>query len=128
MGSMMNLMSISPNAKKISDENALILIEKIQKYTGGKTTKNQNYYSLFIDLLSYGIVVHHGSMPLEARLLVEEFTRKGFCKICFATSTLEQGINMPFDIVFIDRLESSDPLGVKKSYRSCWTFICRSKF
>ena len=52
-------------------------------------------------------------MPLEARLLVEEFTRKGFCKICFATSTLEQGINMPFDIVFIDRLESSDPLGVK---------------
>ncbi|RGU56063.1 DEAD/DEAH box helicase [Paraprevotella clara] len=99
--------------EKISDENALILIEKIQKYTGGKTTKNQNYYSLFIDLLSYGIVVHHGSMPLEARLLVEEFTRKGFCKICFATSTLEQGINMPFDIVFIDRLESSDPLGVK---------------
>lgn len=99
--------------KKITDINALLLIEKIQEYTGGKTTKNQNYYSLFIDLLSYGIVVHHGSMPLEARLLVEEFTRKGFCKICFATSTLEQGINMPFDIVFIDRLEASDPLGVK---------------
>lgn len=99
--------------KKISDQQALLLIEKIQEYTGGKTIKNQNYYSLFIDLLSVGIVIHHGSMPLEARLLVEDFTRRGFCKICFATSTLEQGINMPFDLVFIDRLESSDPLSVK---------------
>lgn len=69
-------------------------------YTGGKTDYSRNYYSLFIDLLSYGIVVHHGSMPLEARLVVENFTKSGFCRICFATSTLEQGINMPFDIVF----------------------------
>lgn len=82
-------------------------------YTGGKTDYSRNYYSLFIDLLSYGIVVHHGSMPLEARLVVENFTKSGFCRICFATSTLEQGINMPFDIVFLDRLEASDPIGVK---------------
>lgn len=86
--------------KKISDKRALDLISKIQIYTGGKTDYSRNYYSLFIDLLSYGIVVHHGSMPLEARLVVEDFTKSGFCRICFATSTLEQGINMPFDIVF----------------------------
>ena len=99
--------------KKISDKRALDLISKIQIYTGGKTDYSRNYYSLFIDLLSYGIVVHHGSMPLEARLVVEDFTKSGFCRICFATSTLEQGINMPFDIVFLDRLEASDPIGVK---------------
>ena len=99
--------------KKISDKRALDLISRIQMYTGGKTDYSRNYYSLFIDLLSYGIVVHHGSMPLEARLVVENFTKSGFCRICFATSTLEQGINMPFDIVFLDRLEASDPIGVK---------------
>lgn len=99
--------------KKITDERALELISKIQQYTGGKTDYSRNYYSLFIDLLSRGIVVHHGSMPLEARLVVEDFTKSGFCRICFATSTLEQGINMPFDIVFLDRLEASDPIGVK---------------
>ncbi len=99
--------------KKITDKRALELISKIQQYTGGKTDYSKNYYSLFIDLLSRGIVVHHGSMPLEARLVVEDFTKSGFCRICFATSTLEQGINMPFDVVFLDRLEASDPIGVK---------------
>lgn len=98
---------------KITDERALELISKIQVYTGGKTDYSRNYYSLFIHLLSFGIVVHHGSMPLEARLIVEDFTKSGFCRICFATSTLEQGINMPFDIVFLDRLEASDSIGVK---------------
>lgn len=66
-----------------------------------------------LDLLKRGIVIHHGSLPLKARMLVEKFTRKHFCRICFATSTLEQGINMPFDIVYIDRLESSKHLAVK---------------
>lgn len=113
---------------KIVNEEALSLINKIQEFTGGKAAKNQNYYSLFIDLLSYGIVVHHGSMPLEARLLVEKFTRKGFCKICFATSTLEQGINMPFDLVFIDRLESSNPLGVKNLIGRAGRSSSASKF
>lgn len=28
--------------------------------------------------------------------------RQGFCKICFATSTLEQGINMLFDVVYLE--------------------------
>ena len=55
-----------------------------------------------IEMMAKGIVVHHGSMPLYARLLVERFVNKGFAKICFATSTLAQGINMPFDIVWIN--------------------------
>ena len=60
-----------------------------------------------------GIVVHHGSLPLEGRKIIEEFTRKGHCRLCFATSTLDQGINMPFDLVWIDRFEPSKPLNVK---------------
>ena len=41
-----------------------------------------------LEKLSYGIVTHHGSMPLTARLILEHFTQRGFCRICFATSTL----------------------------------------
>ncbi|WP_231931330.1 DEAD/DEAH box helicase [Bizionia sp. APA-3] len=88
-------------------------ISQLKQYTGGDTIANKNYYSQMISLLKRGIVIHHGSLPLQTRIIVEEFTQAGFCRICFATSTLEQGINMPFDVVFLDRLESSKPLSVK---------------
>ena len=89
------------------------IIKELRDFTGGETIAYKNYYSQMLDLLKRGIVIHHGSLPLKARMLVEKFTRKHFCRICFATSTLEQGINMPFDIVYIDRLESSKHLAVK---------------
>lgn len=66
-----------------------------------------------LSLLKRGIVIHHGSLPLQTRIIIENFTKSGFCRLCFATSTLEQGINMPFDIVFLDKLERSKPLSVK---------------
>jgi hypothetical protein len=88
-------------------------IERLKQYTGGDTIVNQNYYSQMIALLKRGIVIHHGSLPLQTRIIIEQFTRAGFCKICFATSTLEQGINMPFDVVCLDRLTGSKPLSVK---------------
>lgn len=89
------------------------IIKELRDFTGGETIAYKNYYSQMLDLLKRGIAIHHGSLPLKARMLVEKFTRKHFCRICFATSTLEQGINMPFDIVYIDRLESSKHLAVK---------------
>lgn len=60
-----------------------------------------------------GIVVHHGSMPLKMRLIIEEFVRGNHAKLCFATSTLKQGINMPFDAVFIDNYNNMDVLTLK---------------
>ena len=66
-----------------------------------------------LSLLRKGIVIHHGSLPLQIRMIIENFTKAGFCRLCFATSTLGEGINMPFDIVFLDRLEASKPLLVK---------------
>lgn len=88
-------------------------ISKLQEYTGGGTIANKNGYSQLLTLMKRGIVVHHGSLPLEARTLIENYTKEGLCRICFATSTLEQGINMPFDVIFLDRLESSRVLSVK---------------
>lgn len=99
---------------KIINSNRIdYYINELMKITGGNIKEGENYYSQMISLLKKGIVVHHGSMPLQTRILIEEFTKEGLCKICFATSTLEQGINMPFDIVFVDRLEVKDSLALK---------------
>lgn len=98
---------------EIEDPELYEIIEELSEFTGGGTVAYMNYYSQMLVLLKRGIVIHHGSLPLKARMLVEKFTRKHFCRICFATSTLEQGINMPFDIVYIDRLESKKFLSVK---------------
>lgn len=99
--------------KPIEDSTALDIIEELKEYIGASTNDKYFYNSDMLEKLNYGIVIHHGSMPLTARLLLEHFTQQGFCKICFATSTLEQGINMPFDIVYIDRFEGSKTLSVK---------------
>ena len=88
-------------------------IEELKQYTGGNTSENGYYYSRFISLLRRGIVIHHGSMPLRTRTLVEKFVNNKLCRLCFSTSTLEQGINMPFDVVVLDRFENSKPLAIK---------------
>lgn len=97
----------------INDLIAIKMINELKEYIGASTTDKLFYNSDMLEKLRYGIVVHHGSMPLTARLILEHFTRQGFCKICFATSTLEQGINMPFDVVYLDRFEGSKTLSVK---------------
>ena len=97
----------------LKDPKITSYIEQLKQYTGGDTVSSKSHYSLMLDLLMRGIVIHHGSLPLQTRSVVEQFTKEGLCRICFATSTLEQGINMPFDIVFLDRMEGSKPLAVK---------------
>lgn len=99
--------------KEIEGKKIDTYVEQLKQYTGGDTKINENYYSQMIALLKRGIVIHHGSLPLQTRIIIEQFTKDGLCRICFATSTLEQGINMPFDVVFLDRLEKSKPLSVK---------------
>lgn len=88
------------------------LIEKLREFIGAKRGVSDKY-SLMIDMMDHGIVIHHGSMPLKARLMIEHFIRKGFARICFATSTLNQGINMPFDMVWIDNFNRMQPLTLK---------------
>lgn len=98
---------------EITNEEALSYINKLKKYIGANDKEKGYYYSHMIDMLKKGIVIHHGSLPLQARLILEHFTQKGFCKLCFATSTLEQGINMPFDVVYLNTFQASKPLSLK---------------
>lgn len=94
------------------DDNAVEIIKNIEELIGGSSNKDSEHYSDLLALLYKGVVIHHGSLPLNVRYLVEEFVRNGHCRICFATSTLYQGINMPFDIVYIKRFKNN-PLFIK---------------
>lgn len=100
--------------EKITDKNALFLIEQIKDLLNIQ----KGVHSSMICLLERGIVIHHGSIPLNIRYLLEEFMKRGFARICFSTSTLLHGVNMPFDIVALESFrffgsEDEKSLGLK---------------
>lgn len=84
----------------ISNQEALDIIDEVEDFVG-QYQEMPHASSLLVKLIKRGIVYHHGSMPLRLRALIEKFVRAGFARICFATSTLIQGINMPFHMVWI---------------------------
>jgi len=85
----------------VSSDAAKAIIDSVAHLLGAD---NDEHDSDLVRLLRKGVVIHHGSVPLEVRFLVEELIRKGYAKICFATSTLAQGVNMPFDVVWLDNM------------------------
>lgn len=96
----------------VKNKNALNIISKISDLLGAN---DSNHRSDLIRLLTKGVVIHHGSVPLDVRFLIEDFIREGYAKICFATSTLAQGINMPFDIVWLTNMRIQGDSEEKKS-------------
>jgi len=55
-------------------------------------------------LLKKGVVVHHGKMPgLMARLLID-IIEESIVHLVLATSTLSEGVNLPFETVLIPSL------------------------
>ncbi|WP_055098010.1 DEAD/DEAH box helicase [Flavobacterium aquidurense] len=84
----------------IENQEAINYINKLEDFFG--TTNDNEKQSLLIYLMRKGIVIHHGSIPLKARLIIEDFVNNKHARICFSTSTLIQGINMPFDLVWIN--------------------------
>lgn len=113
--------------EKIHDPKALKIIEDLRKFIGA-SKQGVDKHSLLIDMMERGIVIHHGSMPLKARLFIEKFVKLNFAKICFATSTLSQGINMPFDVVWIDNFHNLDALTLKNLFGRAGRSTKESKF
>lgn len=104
-----DLISLCP---PIENPVAQRYIKLLEDYIGA-SNQGLEKRSMMIQMMKRGIVIHHGSIPLKARLIIEEFVNKHFAKICFATSTLLQGINMPFDAVWIDNFCNLQPLALK---------------
>lgn len=66
-------------------------------------------------LLERGVVVHHGKMPgLMARLFIELIQEK-VVQIVLATSTLSEGVNLPFEVILIPSLyRGQHPIPVRE--------------
>lgn len=86
------------NCTDSTKQQAEDIINKIEEKIGASNTIN----SQLVENLHKGIAIHHGSLPHEVRVLIENFVNLGFAQICFSTPTLEQGINLPFDLIYID--------------------------
>lgn len=86
---------------EITDSTITEIITNIEEILDVNDEKISN----IVNMLKFGIVVHHGSIPLNVRYWLEKFIRAGYAKICFSTSTLIYGINMPFDAIYIDKFK-----------------------
>ena len=55
-------------------------------------------------LLGRGIVMHHGRMPGRLTRYMTELIEARICRIVMATSTLSEGVNLPFSTVLVPGL------------------------
>lgn len=86
-----------------TDEDKITLWEKCLLSCEDYYGKDSNEYSL----LKRGIVVHHGNMPgLLSRLLIEVINKR-IINLVLATSTLSEGVNLPFETVIIPTIMRS---------------------
>lgn len=61
--------------------------------------------SFEVRLLDRGIATSHGQMPQRLRRLMTDLIDRRICPITLATATLTEGVNLPFDIIFLTSLE-----------------------
>ncbi len=52
-------------------------------------------------LLDRGIATNHGQMPQRLRRLMVALIERSICPITVATATLTEGVNLPFDMIFL---------------------------
>lgn len=61
--------------------------------------------SFEVRLLDQGIATSHGQMPQRLRRLMTDLIDRRICPVTLATATLTEGVNLPFDIIFLTSLE-----------------------
>lgn len=60
-----------------------------------------------VALLDRGIATSHGQMPQRLRRLMTSLIDRKVCPITVATATLTEGVNLPFDLIFVASLQRS---------------------
>ncbi|MCB1464555.1 MAG: DEAD/DEAH box helicase [Nitratireductor sp.] len=56
-------------------------------------------------LLDRGIATNHGQMPQRLRRMMVALIDRSICRITVATATLTEGVNLPFDMIFLPSLK-----------------------
>jgi hypothetical protein len=54
-----------------------------------------------LKLLERGIATNHGQMPQRLRRMMVALIERSICRITVATATLTEGVNLPFDLIFL---------------------------
>jgi DEAD/DEAH box helicase len=60
-----------------------------------------------VALLDKGVATSHGQMPQRLRRLMTDLVDRRVCPITLATATLTEGVNLPFDLIFVTSLSRS---------------------
>ncbi len=76
-----------------------------------------------VRLLKAGIASSHGQMPQRIRRLMNVVIERGICPVTVATATLTEGVNLPFDVIFVPLLNRSiyDPVKNRRKIRPMTT-------
>jgi len=83
-----------------SDQNKVHIWKRCLDSCADYFTRESREYRL----LEKGVVVHHGKMPrLLSRLLVEAIEER-IVNLVLATSTLSEGVNLPFEVLLVPTL------------------------
>jgi superfamily II DNA/RNA helicase len=69
---------------------------------------NIQKYPMHYALLEKGIAIHHSDVPSEVKREVEKRINNGNVRLLFASPTLAQGVNIPFDVVLAYRLHHNN--------------------
>lgn len=78
-------------------------------------------------LLRRGVVVHHGKMPGKLAGLLAELIASGEVRVVLATSTLSEGVNLPFRTVLIPELARySDDVRIPMDVREFANLVGRA--
>lgn len=80
-------LKIETNRETVLHDDVKLLQEYVRLELGGTHP--------LIDLVEYGIAVHHSGLPEEVRTLIEWLFEKGSLNFLVATTTIAQGINFP---------------------------------
>lgn len=67
-----------------------------------------------LQLLKNGIVVHHGKLPAKMASTFTRLVESGCIRIVLATSTLSEGVNLPFEtVLFPSLLNAGSPMSAQ---------------
>lgn len=80
-----------------------------------------------IDMLAYGVSVHHAGLSDEARTLIEWLAEESKLRVLCATSTIAQGINFPVSSVFLaSRFVPAGGRSIEMKPRDFWNLAGRA--
>ncbi len=110
-------------AKKIAQwadySNPSEEVELVRKYMDEEIGEP----TLFTNILSKGITVHHAGLSDESKLLIEHLIRNKQIQYVCATSTIAEGVNFPISSVYFDSYRKGD---IQLSANDFWNIAGRA--